>query len=261
LKKSEPQIKQAVGVWDLHYEKRHHATVKCFMQYCEENPPDYFIFGGDQFHFDSISHHTKHTPIYRTRRSYLNAIEGFDADILTPLEKLLPKHCVKVWIIGNHEDWEQDLINENPELEDAIGHVKLLRLKERGWIVIPLGHSYKLGKLTCCHGEILSGIGNQAGLYPSRKAVDLYGTSVLAGHTHAPQSFTKVAPVEQVQKLQGFISPIAGNVNPEYLRNRPTAWLNGFNIIDVFPNGNFNYYAVNVFNGVCSFNKKVYGGQ
>jgi hypothetical protein len=255
-----PDLKNAVAVYDLHYPKIHKPTVKCYMEYCKENPPDVFIFGGDQFHFDCISHHTKSTPIFRTRRSYINDIEGFDNDILKPLEKVLPKNCMKVWIIGNHEDWEQDLINEQPELEDAIGHVRLLRLRERGWTIVPLGHAYKLGKLFCVHGEVLTGIGNQAGMYPSRKAVELYAGNVLAGHTHAPQTFTKVSPVEHTNKWQGHIAPIGGNVNPEYLRNRPTAWLNGFCKIEVFPDGNFNYYPILIINGRFSYGGKQYGG-
>src|SRR5258707_14403904 len=93
-------IKQAVAVYDLHYPQYHKPTVGAIFDYLKTNKPDVFIFGGDQFHFDSISHHTKHTPIFRTRRSYLNDIEGFDERILTPLEKLLPKGCEKIWIIG-----------------------------------------------------------------------------------------------------------------------------------------------------------------
>lgn len=257
---AKPDVKRAIAVYDLHYPKIHKPTVKCYMEMVDDIKPDTFIFGGDQFHFDCISHHTKQTPIFRTRRSYLNDIEGFDTEILKPLESKLPRNCEKVWIIGNHEDWEQDLINEQPELEDAIGHVKLLRLLQRGWKVIPLGHAYKLGKLFCVHGEVLTGIGNQAGMYPSRKAVELYAGSVLAGHTHAPQTFTKVSPVEHTNKWQGHISPIAGNVNPEYLRNRPTAWLNGFNTIEYFSNGNYNYYPIIVSSGICSYGGKVYGG-
>lgn len=255
----QPKVRQAIAVYDLHYPKIHKPTVRAIFDYLSKNKPELFIFGGDQFHFDCVSHHTKHTPIFRTRRSYMNDIEGFNKNILTPLERLLPRGCEKIWIIGNHEDWEQDLINEQPELEDAIGHVKLLRLVERGWTIIPLGHAYKLGKLHVIHGETLTGIGNQAGMYPSRKAVELYAGNVLAGHTHAPQTFTKISPVEHKHKWQGHISPIAGDVNPEYLRNRPTAWVNGFNRIDVMENGQFNYYPLLVIDGRFAFNGVVYG--
>lgn len=255
-------VKQTVAVYDLHFPKIHKPTVNAVFDFLSKNKPDVFIFGGDQFHFDCISHHTAHTPIFRTRRSYMNDIEGFDANILTPLEKLLPKSCEKVWIIGNHEDWEQDLINEHPELEDAIGHVRLLRLVERGWTVIPLGHAYKLGKLNVIHGEVLSGIGNQAGMYPSRKAVELYSGNVLAGHTHAPQMYTKISPIDQSNKWQGYIAPTAGNVNPTYLRNRPTGWLNGLVVIESHPNGSsFNLYLINVIKGEFIYGGIIYGGK
>jgi Calcineurin-like phosphoesterase len=253
------KVKSACAVFDLHYPQYHKPTVKCIFDYLEDNPPDVFVFGGDQFHFDCISHHTKHTPIFRTRRSYMNDLEGFDRHILTPLERVLPDECEKIWIIGNHEDWEQDLINEQPELEGAIGHVRILGLIERGWTIIPLGHAYKLGKLNIIHGETLTGVGNQAGKFPAAKAIELYASNVLAGHTHAAQTFTKVSPVEHTNKWQGHISPIAGAVNPGYLRNRPTAWLNGFNRIEYFENGQFQYYPLLVINGRFAFNGKVYG--
>jgi Calcineurin-like phosphoesterase len=252
------QTRVAVAVFDLHYPKYDKDTWDITLQYVVDEQPEVFIFGGDQFHFDCISHHTKHTPIFRTRRSYMNDIEGFNERCLIPLERVLPKNCEKIWIIGNHEDWEQDLINEQPELEGAIGHTRLLRLEERGWTIIPLGHAYRLGKLNVIHGEILTGIGNQAGMFPSKKAIELYAGNVLAGHTHAPQTFTKISPVNARNKWQAHISPIAGDANPEYLRNRPTAWLNGFNRIDVMADGGFNYYPLLVVNGRLAWNGKVY---
>lgn len=255
------KVRHAIAVYDLHYPEIHKPTVNAIFDYLASNKPDIFIFGGDQFHFDALSHHNAGKPFFRTRRAYQNDIEGFRRDILTPLEKLLPKGCEKVWIIGNHERFEQDFIEEHPELEGIVNHVKLLDLERKGWTIVPLGHTYRLGKLNVIHGEILSGIGNQAGMYPSRKAVELYAGNVLAGHTHAPQTFTKVSPVHDKHKWQGHISPIAGGINPSYLRNRPTAWVNGFNRIDVMESGQFNYYPIIVIDGQFVFNGKVYGRQ
>lgn len=253
-------LQNAVAVYDTHYPQWHKPTYTALFDYLKSNEPDIFIFGGDQFHFDCISHHTKGMPLYRTRRAYRNDVEGFDRDILTPLEKLLPKECAKIWIIGNHERFEFDLIEEHPEFEGIVDHVALLRLKERGWQIIPLGHCFKLGKLNVIHGETLSGIGNQAGQYPAKKAVELYAGNVLAGHTHAPQTFTKISPVEHRNKWQGHIAPTAGSVNPSYLRNRPTAWLNGFVRIDVdSKTGHFNLYQIITIDGKFIFNGVQYG--
>jgi len=253
------KIKIACAVYDTHYPQYHKPTWNAILEYLKENKPDVFIFGGDQFHFDCISHHTKATPLYRTQRAYKNDIEGFERDILQPLERLLPDSCERIWIIGNHERFEFDLIEEHPELDGVVDHAALLRLRERGWTIIPLGHAYKLGKLNIIHGETLTGIGNQAGAFPARKAVELYAGNVLAGHTHAPQTFTKISPVEHTNKWQGHIAPTAGSVNPGYLRNRPTAWLNGFVRIEVAPNGQFNLYPIISIGGSFMFGGKVYG--
>lgn len=253
------KIKRVIDVHDTHYPLWHRPTWNCIFDFVKQNPPDEFIFGGDQLHLDCISHHTDGLPLYRTRRSYMSDIEGFDRDILTPLEKLLPRHCRKIWIIGNHERFEQDFLERHPELEDTCNHIRLLRLIERGWEIIPLGHAYRLGKLSIVHGEVLSGIGNQCGVFPAKKAVELYAGNVLAGHTHSPQTFTKVSPVQSTNKWQAYIAPTAGSVNPTYLRNRPTAWLNGFVTIDVFSNGQFNLYPIIVYDNRCSFAGKQYG--
>lgn len=245
-------------VWgfDLHHPAVSWPTWNAMLGFIEDIKPAGFGFGGDQFNNECISHHTKNKPIYRPRGAYIKDQETFETKILTPLEAVLPKESKKIWIVGNHDDWEFQFIEENPELEGLVDRPKALHLEERGWRIVPLGGSHKLGKLNVCHGEWLTGIGNQAGMYPSRKAVDWLSGNVLAGHTHAPQSFTRVAPVQHTQKWMGWISPILGATNPAYMRGRPSAWLNGFTIVEVHKNGLFNLYPV-----IVSGGKFIYGGK
>jgi hypothetical protein len=63
-----------------------------------------------------------------------------------------------------------------------------LDMEARGWEVTPNGKAKRLGKLAVIHGDELSGPGGYTSMYPSKRAVEVYGCSVLAGHTHAPQS-------------------------------------------------------------------------
>lgn len=248
-----------VAFYDVHYPKIDEPTKNALLDFLSKNKVDGFTFGGDQLDFECISHHTKGKALYRPPKAYVKDIEGFDKNVLKPIEKLLRPETEKIWHIGNHERFEKDFVEEHPELEDLIDHTRILNLEARGWNIVPLGHSSRIGKLVVCHGEILTGIGNQAGAFPSKKAVEMYGASVLAGHTHAPQSYTKVSPVEHVQKWMGTIAPIGGRTNPGYLRNRPTSWLNGFVIIEVMEGGNFNLYPVIVTKGQFSYGGKVYG--
>ena len=253
------KVKRYVIGADLHFPKMDQGSFDAMLQVIKDISPEGFIFQGDQFDNEEISHHTKGKPFYRERASFKRNTDNFDKHILQPLEGVLGKKAEKVWIIGNHDDWEFQLVEEQPELEGMLDRPKLLQLQKRGWELIPLGHSKRLGELNVIHGEVLTGVGNQAGMYPSRKAVELYAGNVLAAHTHAPQSFAKISPVEHRKKHMGYINAILGSVNPTYLRNRPTAWLNGFSIVELYDKGFFNLYTVVVCDGKCAYGGKVYG--
>lgn len=244
-----------VAAYDLHYPKYDKKTFLAMLAFIKRYRAKIagFIFGGDQFDNEVISHHTKGKPLYRVPGGFKRDEDGFKDNILVPLESALGNGPTRVWITGNHERFEQDFIEEHPELQGLVDHVSGLQLRESGWTVVPLGYSYKVGKLTVVHGEVLTGIGNQATAFPAKKAMEIYGTNVLAGHTHAAQSFTRVSPVDEREKRMAWIAPILGNTNPGYLRNRPTAWSNGFVVIEVRKDGRFNLYPVIVCNGEFSF--------
>jgi hypothetical protein len=254
------KIKRYVVGADLHFPKISKPTVEAFFDVIKDIKPDGVILQGDQFDNEEISHHNANKPLYKERRSFLKNQEAFDDEFLTPLENMTSDFCELIWIIGNHDDWEFQFVESHPELEGVVDRVAALHLVDRGWEIVPLGHAKKIGELNVIHGEILTGIGNQAGMYPGRKAVEIYGSNVLAAHTHAPQSFSKISPVEVKKKYMGWIAPILGATNPGYLRNRPTAWLNGFTIVEVREKGLFNLYPVIVVDGECSYGGKIYGG-
>jgi predicted phosphodiesterase len=255
------QVKTYIVLADIHYPKIHKPTLNAVLDFLSQNEVDGLVYQGDQLDMENISHHTKGKPGLRSKKGYLNDVNGFLKNVLVPIEERLKPGVEKYWIIGNHERFEQDLHEEHPELENLVDHKRILKLEERGYKIIPLGHSLKIGKLNICHGEILSGIGNQMGIWPARKAVMLYAGNVLAAHSHAPQMFTQISPVEHEQKWQGYINAILGAVNPGYLRNRPTAWLNGFALVELQDNGLFNLYLINVIKGRFSYGGKVYGGK
>ena len=56
-----------------------------------------------------------------------------------------------------------------------------------------------------------------------------------------------------------WMTPAACDLNPTYLRNRPSAWVNGFVVIERMDGGIFNVYPIIVSGGQCSFGGTVYG--
>ena len=249
-----------VSGYDLHYPKVHWPSWRCMIDLIRDRKPSVFLFGGDQMDNSEISRHTKGKPYYRPRAAYRRNEKGFLNGILDPLEKALPSDAEKVWVVGNHDDWEFQLVEEQPELEGLIDRIVSLKLKERGWHIVSIGNVYKHGKLAYLHAEWLTGIGNQGGTFPAKKLVENMGCSSVGGHTHAPQSFTRISPYNHTQKWMGWISPILGTTNAAFMKNRPNAWVNGFNVTEFRSDGNYNHFPIVVSNNQCSYGGEIYGG-
>ena len=245
------------GLWvcwfDLHSPKIHKPTYDAAMDFIKHVPVRGFIFGGDQNDNSEISHHNHGKILFREPGAYKRNTEKIRT-VLTEIEAALPADAVRVWIKGNHDDWERQLVETHPELQGTVERDKLLDLTGRGWKVIETGQEYALGKLSVIHGETLAGANH------ARKAVEVYGSSVLYGHFHGPQSYARVSPFRQKHKHMGYCSPILGETNPHYLRNKPTNWVNGITLVEMQADGNFNVISLNIINGKFRYGGVQYGG-
>ena len=252
------------GLWvfasDIHVPATDWKVFDAMMAFVKNNKIRGFILGGDQLDNSEISHHNKKKIIFRERGAYKANTELFNNRVLKPLEAALSEDTEKIWIEGNHDNWESQLVEEQPELEGSIERPLLLGLESRGWQMVPLGKGYKVGKLLAIHGETLTGMGNQAGKYPSATAVDKYAQSVIHGHVHTMQCFTKVLPHDHTEKWAAYSSPVIAKRNPTYARNKPNAVVNGFSIIEVRDDGRFNVYPVVVTGGKFTFAGITYKG-
>jgi hypothetical protein len=243
---------------DLHFPDYDKPTFNAMLHFASSFKLAGFVFGGDQFNNNEISHHNKGKIVHRKEGSYDKNTVGFEKTILTPVEAAIGK-ASRTWIEGNHDDWENQLTDEQPELRGTIERRIRLGLDKRRWQYVSAGHLIKLGKLTVIHGETLTGMGNQVPGRHSTKALLAYSSSVLYGHIHSPQSDSRIAPFAQKDKHMAWCSPILGATNPAYLRNKPTAWVNGFTLVELRENGDFNVYPVVVARGRFTFAGVTYG--
>lgn len=247
-----------IAGYDLHFPKVHKPTLNAMLEFIARNRGKIagFIAGGDFLDNEEISHHTSGKPLFRPTGSYLRNHKNFQAQVLDPLHAVLPRTAERVWLTGNHEKWSEELVESQPELKGLVENHLLLDVEGQGWQYLPCGERFKLGKLSVIHGDQIAGSANVA-----KKAVDLYAGSVLFGHFHSPQSHTRVLPYDISQKWIGVCAPCLGTTNPGYLRNRANAWLNGFVVIELHPNGNFNIVPIITSNGMFSYGGVLYGGK
>jgi hypothetical protein len=250
--------KRFVLAYDLHVPNHHEESWNAVLNFLAHNKVDGFIWGGDQLSLDEISHWNKTKPLYRERGAMARNIKLFDDIALSKVEKLLKPDAEKVWITGNHCRFEADLLEEMPELDGMVSLVDKLRLRERGWKVVPLGGHHKVGgsKLHAIHGDQISG-----GMHPAKKAVDTYCASVVMGHSHTHQSFTKASPLHHDQRWTAYVVPCLCDRAPGYGRGRPNAWVNGFCIVEVWDGWDFNVFPITVTGGKFSFGGRVYSGR
>jgi predicted phosphodiesterase len=248
-----------VAAFDYHSPNVDWPTHKALLSFLSKNKVRGFIFGGDQNDNEEISHHNKKKFLLRVPGSYARNTASFNDRVLEPIERLLPRTASRVWIEGNHDDWENQLVQEQPELGGSIERRIALDLDKHGWEFIPVGRIFKLGKLSVIHGEAVFGFGSLATNH-SAKALLAYNSSVLYGHVHSPQSASRIAPFNQKDKHMAWCSPILGATNPRYLREKPTAWINGFTIIEAREDGSFNVYPIVVTRGQFTFGGITYRG-
>lgn len=197
------------------------------------------VYGGDQLDMSCISH-------WNIER--LRAIEGkrlkSDYDkanrILDRHDKIFKDKAY--WLMGNHEDWLQGLYDKLPALEGLLDISVHLRLKERGYSVIPLNGFAKIGHLYYIHGL-------STATHHAQSTVQRVGRSVRYGHIHNVQSHTAVSPIDSKQIHRATSLPCMCHMNPSYLKNRPTNWSQGFGISFIRDNGCFQSHIIDIIGG------------
>lgn len=241
----------AILLPDIHYPEHSVESIDLVKQVIADIQPNYVVYQGDQLDLAVISHWNKDkkrkVELKRLKEDYV----GFDKEIMTPIEKITNRKTKFVWVIGNHEDWVQQYLDKNPELEGIIEPEVCLNLKKRGYEIVPLNGHYKLGKLSVIHGLYTN-------KYHAAKTSEVFSKSVCYGHTHAPQTHSNVKAMDVTDYHAAYGLGCLCNLSPSYMKNRPSAWIHGFGVVYIFPNGNFNLYPVIIADNKFIYNGKVY---
>lgn len=233
-----PAPKKVLLCYDAHlsHSKKPNGAYLLFKRFCVDFKPDELVIGGDFLDCEPLSHWV----MDKHRR-----VEGqriiLDYDLANKELDFFEKYCKKiVYLEGNHENWIEDFIDRNPALEGTLEIRKNLRLKERGIEWVSINKLYRVGKLYCTHGFYTS-------KYHSIKHLLAYGCNIVYGHVHQPQvSMINMKMVEPYKAVS--LGCLCGH-EPEYMENRPANWMNGFGIVYLHPNGEFNLYSVDIVNG------------
>lgn len=248
-------IKKGIAVGDIHVPYENKACMNILYNFMDDFEPDYFIFGGDTLDFDQIS-------TYNTRGGDIKArlLEGrrikndygyLNEKIINIIENKLPENAIKVFLTGNHEYRITALINTDPHTNE--GYIELENnINLTDWKLLNINEAYTIGHMNFIHGDSTT-------MWHSKKNIDTYTEQIFSFHVHTNQVFTKITPLNSLPQ-QGVSVGCMCNKNPEWMKNKPNAWLNQFLYFYIFDDGSFSYYTPIIVNGKAVINDKIYRG-
>jgi hypothetical protein len=231
-------LQKGVVLFDIHYPEHDRASIAIALEFIKDFKPDIFIFGGDQMDMSSISTFNRKKPKLLENKRLAKEYEGFQADILDELDKILKEKCKRYWITGNHEQRVEWLIESLPQWEGFIEPTVCLNLEK--YKVLPFGETINLGEMVIAHGKYFN-------LHHAKKNVQHFGTNIFTGHAHTNQVFTMNSPVHSLPR-QGVSVGCLCNQNPEYKNGQPNAWIHQFLVFWIFEDGSFAYETPTILN-------------
>lgn len=258
-------MKKYVALFDTHigFERRGGHKVPlhdpkalaAVLAFIRDFTPDVVILGGDILDCGAISHHNHGKPGRVEGLRLLSDAQFCKEELIQPIQDVLGEKGEGVFIVGNHEDWIEQLVEEEPGLEGILSLRPLLSLDQR-WKVVERGGHFNLGKLTFIHGDQLT-----SAEFCAKNAVITYERSIRFGHFHTHQVYTKSTPIDQNVGRTGVAVPCLCRKDPSYGNGKPNKWVQGFNYGYLLPSGNFNDYTPIIVDGKFVAEGKVYGGK
>ena len=227
-------MKRAIVTPDKHFPFEDKKAIKVLCKAIELVKPDIYIDLGDTGEWESVSHwqwkKKKRPPLEYQLPFVHKEIKAVNKG-MDIIDRSLDKAGTKErhFCEGNHEDWLNRFVEENPYLAKEMLVEHALKLKERGYKYHRIGKMLKIGKIHFYHGHHFAGI-NQS-------------------------SVTHIDGVKSAWSI-GCLKDMSSEAN-EWLANRRHNWQHAFAVVDFHKNGNFNVTIHQIVDGVSTVDGKV----
>jgi predicted phosphodiesterase len=219
-------------------------AVKSVLSYAKSQRWDGCLQLGDFMDWDFISRWTKENARRVEGQRFIREYEGankFLDEIQSAVRARNPKAKIVI-LEGNHDNRIEQVIDKTPMFEGMIEMEKNLHFKERGilyWKYWTHRKPFQIGKALFIHGEYT----NDA--HAKKHALN-FGKNLFYGHTHDHQLYSKTTMGRTIQaESLGTLS----RYDLVYMGRKPSNWSQCFATFYFKPNGTFNHYVTNIFNG------------
>jgi len=236
-----PEIKTILIIGDLHSYHLHLPTFKAMLKYARVVEDPWLIINGDIFDLEFFM------PKNIKYKKWIKREDGIDEFFLPEFKRecksvnsildTLQKHFSKIiYIGGNHGNPRVDkFLSVCPfEYRPHFNIENSLHLKEREIDYIKYGDWLDITKnLTITHGSWHS-------TTACKKHFEASGKNVIFNHVHKYQVMPFIT--RGVTKYATSL-PAMCNLNPDYMKNSETNWVNGFGELNIYKNS----HSLNVY--------------
>lgn len=253
------KIHKSVLFPDIHHPYHNKAIWSMMPRFLKDLNPDEVVLIGDAQDMRMLNHHelTKGNVKHFESKRLLADYKSFEEDIIDTINGSTKSDCSKVYMYGNHEEWVNHAINKCPSMLEGVIEIEN-NVDLSMWKIVPYRDKneqisiHRIGKLCVIHGAYTND-------NHTKKTSQIYGKSVVYGHTHDFQAYTQVfAGGSKDYHIAQSIGCMC-DLNPEYLSGKPNKWVNGFAVVYSDPKtGNFNVVPVVISNNQFVFNGKLY---
>lgn len=234
---------KVVSLFDIHYWE--HIDLKPVLQFIKDEQPNEIILGWDQLDLFTISKYYKWDVeewIYKARQEILEFKK-----FLKQLKKASPNSWI-IWLDWNHEYRIWEYVEEKPDRKHLLDYQE--EYKDYIDKFFRYNEYYNVGKLYYTHWIYH----NDA---HSKKMAMNVERNIRYWHLHSYQVYTKVTPIDTEAHTAKCI-PCLSKINPDYMKGKPNARLNWFNIAYFDKDWYFNDYDIIITNWRFIFNWKTY---
>jgi len=250
--------KTAIVTPDKHFPLHDKKAINVVCKAIEIVKPDIYIDLGDTGEWEYFSTHYWKG---RNAKPMEDLMPLLDLDVRSVnagmdwIDESLDKAGTKErhFVQGNHEVWLDKFVVRHPYLKQYKTQ-NALRLRERGYKFHPYNKKkgLKLGKLNFTHGKFTT-------KYHTYKHLDVWGESIMYGHTHDLQRHTKTFRGGTISAWSmGCLKDI--EKDEDWLAGRLTNWNHGFAIVNWLKGGDFTVEVVEIVKGQASLWGKTING-
>ena len=227
-------MEKGICISDLHYPQHSKPCLKIVLEFLEDFQPSTFVMNGDMLDLSCISHWNNGKPKRVENKRLLKDYQGFQEDVLNPIEDILPDDCKKIFIYGNHENRVKRYTETYSTLTGIVELENNLSLDN--YEIIDYNKHYNITpNFLIIHGLYTTE-------FHTKKTLSVYNCNVSYGHIHKQQSYTRTSVIDKTP-LKATSMGCLCNLNPDYRNNQPSGWTHGFmywykegnNIYDYYP--------------------------